>query len=1218
MYNITNYFTMKYFFRLIAYVSVFFALGSVNVNFGKNQNNILSPMFSDNEGKIDNSLKRWHSDEKSNDYDTVFVADFSIGKGNEIPLNWEVERHSQHKGSIMGNSFFRILSPGNRFLPLLPKMSTYIINLELDYTKIYEKNSNIFRLFYRYSEVKQEGEFVEIIIEEKNNFKVFRGIANGRELYDREEISNGVLSCHEINLQVLTDMYQTKISLNGQRCSTFDTNYRIPSTIAIEHGGARMQEVRLRSLNVSSSDNIKEYEIFPPVKIVFPWDIHGMDIPITYSVSAIMRGDLTVLNISLSGGVIEQEKSSWFYYHRRKIDFLTRPYIRLMGKRYNLSDTTLILTAYQREYFYEILYNKPKWPLKHEFILKEKLPEQFIMAFGYDHYENYQVRHAEGGPAEVIVDMPSGEKLHQGKALSGYKENQFDIQIESPSDKKIISLLPKDDPRYDLAKNFAKNNHYFVDSESCSFKVNIYSKDQQDLHIEYQIENAFFEPLFESKVVNLSKNQTTNICQGVMKQSFFVDAGPLINGVYHLRIKILTGNNVITENYCAFEVISQDENSLSPPLESGLPYLYSNMNEMMNKDIDYFDPWRGTNNLNGSHYISCSAFVPDVARENKVWKVLKIYKRDWWLWAHKRTAEHPGIEANKDLIAHADYLCLGNEYEGQPFYYPHHPFFGHQYKGQILKWLIRFTRTLNLEKNSLLHPERLEHEKQLSAKGMEELVKTHWVEWLNFYSKTIKSYLQHEQKLVKDINPEIKKSQYGPFGIYSGCYKMGWCLNYRGLNPKYNPEEVMDGFFQLEDYPAWCRYSIGRGPLTMAAIKLVAPKLKIYPEFYTRTLEGCPDGAVFRANPPYGVIPHIPLELYKKRILEYVYGAVWHNENGFDYWRDYGFHARNFSQEEFEILLNTWKIVRDHKPVKPLRSSAYVYSEECCREHITLYPEVINTAEEDIAFAWEMSRLNGNAGGFISSMSSLEQLSEDDTDCLILPPLKGATNKELTEIRHLYSKGVSLIGFEDVTGLEDLFGVRLLDKPVSINTIKVNTELKDNFLSNLDGLVEKTSHPACVAKYAAKEASVLLEGEAPVLLQNNNTVLFNVPPTIIRRSEIFSPGMGTESISPLINKVMTQVTHKFGSPSITASEGRVLAFKDIKGNLIILVYADFWPKAGHSINPLITINIKGLFPKQISCNHSYNFTEITSERIILQLSLDNADIAKIVISTEGE
>src|SRR5690606_12295026 len=135
----------------------------------------------------------------------------------------------------------------------------------------------------------------------------------------------------------------------------FTTHIDIPSIVALEHGGASMQDVSLQKLNVYTFDDIKESEIIPEVKIAFPSGIHGMDIPISYGVSALDRGGLVVIRVILYGSVLEEEKSSWFPYHRRKIDWLTRPYIKILGDRYNLSDTTLVLSAHQREFFYQIL-----------------------------------------------------------------------------------------------------------------------------------------------------------------------------------------------------------------------------------------------------------------------------------------------------------------------------------------------------------------------------------------------------------------------------------------------------------------------------------------------------------------------------------------------------------------------------------------------------------------------------------------------------------------------------------------------------------------------------------------------------------------------------------------------------------------------------------------------------------------------------------------------
>lgn len=1146
--------------------------------------------------------------------DTLFISDFSLGKGSEIPLNWELERYSQHSGSIMGSSCFRLLSPGNRYLPLLPKLSSCIIDLEFDFI-FYGRNSNLLRLFYRYDKESQSGEFIEVIIESQDYYKVLRGTFDGRSSSELKEVLRGGLSDSKVVLTVNTNLEGTSIIVNGQSSEVFATNHAVPSIVALEHGGASMQDVSLKKFNIYTFDDVSEAEVLPEVKVVFPSGMHGMDIPFTYTVSAVEMDGLTAIRVALSGSVLEQERSSWFPYHRRKIDWLTRPYIKVLGNRYNLSDTTLVLSAHQREFFYQVLYDKPDWPLKREFILEEQLPEKFVISLGYDYYENYQARHAAGGPGEIVVDMPSGKILHQGSAIEGKGENQFDIQIKSPADKEIISLISDNDPRYKEAVSFAANNHYFMESEPCRFTVDVFSEEAEELQAEYQIENVFFEPILESEKIIVSSDRAERVCSGIEKQSFSIDISPLKTGVYHIRVKILSGSKIIKEDYRAFEVISLDKDALAPPLASGLPYIYSNMNEMMNKDIDYFDPWRGADGLNSSHYLSASAFVPGVARENKIWNTLKLYKRDWLLWTTSRVTDEPGIIPNKDLISKADHLFVGSDDMGL-FYYPNYPFWLHAYKGEVLDCLISFTRKLNLSKKSLLHPDNLRKEERLSSEGMEELVCDYWADWLDFYSKASKEALLDQQKFIRSINPSVKMSQYGPFAIYAGCYKMGWCLKYRGIDAYSNPEKLVDGFFQFEDYPVWCRYSLGRGPLTLASIKLVAPKLTMYPEFYTRSLEGCPDGAVYQANPPYGLIPNYPASMHRKCILEYAYGAVWHNKDGFDYWRDYGFHTRTWDQTEFETLINTWKTVRDHKPVRPLRSTAYIYSEECCRQHKTLFPEILNTAEEDVAFAWEMARINGNAGGFVALLSSLDKLSASDIDCLVLPPLTGAAKSELSEIRCLHSEGVALIGFEDVSGLEDLFGVKPLPEAVAVKNIKINTTLKDNPLSVLGKLSETSSHPDCIAKYSVDGASVLLEGEAPVLFQYNNTAMFNIPPTLVNRSDISLTGMGSESISQLINSSMSLITKELGDPAVSSDEGRILAFEDSAGDIVIIVFSDFWPDKGRSINPKITFNLRGLTADNITCDYDYSIVNITDNQATVKLSLDEDEIATFVVAAK--
>ena len=212
--------------------------------------------------------------------DTLFISDFSVGKGNEVPVNWRVERHSQHSGSIMGSSSFKLLSRGNRFFPLLPRISSYIVDLEFEYI-FYGQRSNLLRLFYRYDKESQSGEFIEFIIEGRDQYRLLRGTFDGRSSSGIKEVLRGGLSDSKVVLTVNTNLEGTSVIVNGQSSEVFATNHAVPSIVALEHGGASMQDVSLKKFNIYTFDDVSEAEVLPEVKVVFPSGMHGMDIPFT-------------------------------------------------------------------------------------------------------------------------------------------------------------------------------------------------------------------------------------------------------------------------------------------------------------------------------------------------------------------------------------------------------------------------------------------------------------------------------------------------------------------------------------------------------------------------------------------------------------------------------------------------------------------------------------------------------------------------------------------------------------------------------------------------------------------------------------------------------------------------------------------------------------------------------------------------------------------------
>ena len=433
------------------------------------------------------------------------------------------------------------------------------------------------------------------------------------------------------------------------------------------------------------------------------------------------------------------------------------------------------------------------------------------------------------------------------------------------------------------------------------------------------------------------------------------------------------------------------------------------------------------------------------------------------------------------------------------------------------------------------------------------------------------------------------------------------------------------GFFQFEDYPFACNYGLARGVFSLAACKKVFPTTNIYPEIYTIGHMGCPDCAVSSAFPPFGVFMHNPPIRIKRRIFEYAFATGWHDEDGFHFWRDYGFQACNFDVERYGVLLSSWPVVRDHPPVKPLKATAFISSSECCRKSKSIagplefedwcyQAGVFKTSEECIAFAYETARESGLQAGFQSSLESLNKLNADDIDLLVLPSLAGATDEDLNNIRKLHKEGVNLLGFEDVTGLEDLFGVEEVEK-VRVHNLRA---VKGNqaFCDRLTSFEEYTDHFACEGKYKAKTASVLIDAEIPILLTQTTatgkTALFNVPPTVVRRDQFVQRiSYGRQSVSKLINSATAAVIADLSDAAVKTTAGELIAFEAEGGESVVILENISTDTA---ISPRVRIRKRNRNEHIQSCDALYQVLAENDSEISLCLKLEAELTAVIVIA----
>lgn len=1151
---------------------------------------------------------------KNDEYLNIFSETFNV-ENNGVPGSWEVEYNSDlpHPGIAVKESCLNIFAPGNKFLPIISALSDCRIEIKFNFDHKLSKKFEI-QLLFRYDRCCRTGQggrlkldgdelLFEYGIVMNNIFKPIQSISIefNAMVFDTEKT---------LVFNILEDKMSLELLNVGK--AEFTGLATGAGVIALSRG-AFSGYISLSKFEILSPNKFVpqcEYEF----EITLPEAVDGNYYPIKCVVKIREFENIIDMELELSGSV-QDEPLGDGNYHVMRVDRITKPFLRVItatnSEKYTLADETLILTNHELtpDYYYHAIYDAPEWPMRRRIRLRRPQSE-FIFALGYEYFWHKQSAHKAGGPSETLFDI-SGNILYSGRSLVDFSQL---VEFKSPHDKRIINELPKVDRRYTQAVEFAQNNHYFKEHEDVYFTVVVSSIYELPKEIKLTLENVFFELIKPLKPQSISTNNYSIGPLTCKQKIYHYMLGKLKPKVYHIRCCGAASNVDDLNDYCAFEIIPEDS-SRNAPLLSGLPFLFSGLTETRGLETDHFDPWRG-NSMNVGHYISCTNYHPGFAKRNKIWDIVHIYKREWFAWLTNRTTDDYEIDNNIDVITNCDYINIGVPTQ-------RHFHWNSVYKGEHLKCLIRFVETLKNNSCHHLTVEKLAQTKDcLSREAYCELTTNYWDDWLDFAADWYNNEcLVSENHKLEEINPNIKRANYGPAPIYASHYKGINFMRYLAMNS--DAAKYYKGFFLYEDYPMLSCYGLARGVFFLAACKKVFPETKIYPEIYTISNQGCPDGALAYAYPPFGLCLSNPPVRIKRRIFEYAFATAWHDENGFHFWRDYGFKIGNFDAERYEILLSNWSVVRKYSPVKPLKASAFISSSECCRtsKYITdsmdyngRIGNAYKTSEECIAFAYETARKNGLQAGFQSSLESLNKLSSNDIDLLVLPPLSGATDEALNNIRKLHKQGVNLLGFEDVTGLEDLFGVEEVKK-VRVHNLRA---VKDNqdFCKRLTSLEEYSDHFACTGKYKNKSATILINAEIPVLFTKKNatgkTALFNVPPTVVRRDMLEQRvSYGRQSVSELINSATAAVLTDLSDAAVKTTAGELIAFEAKGGESVVIVENISKDK---TIRPQVNIRKQNSDEYIQSCDVPYQVLSENDFEISLCLKLEPELTAVLVLN----
>lgn len=1159
----------------------------------------------------------------------LFIERFEIRKDN-LPGGWMIEKNSDLEIPALTyeNKTISLLSAGNKYIPIIPDISNFLINC------IFEINYSIagcfgFLLSYHYDIETRCGSAVFISSAAKSNTLDIEFGSVCCNIFTPESPKTSFplkpasfCAPFEFSLEVKNRMLELKIAditLSRKRKASSASG---KLAISRKHF---FDVLKIKKCEIFSNDSVN---VLNEVKFSITLPEERTFYPILCDVTLRDYGNCMDADMVFSGGVADSEVGEG-NYSAMKYDMLENMYLKIIEEtenaKYYFHEGELVLVNKELtpSYFWGVLHKKTDWPYKRS-VRFIKPSGKFDLAIGADFYMHSTFPLGPLEPAEIVFNE-TGKVLYSGLGIS---DGIIKTEFLSQQDKLMAEHLPKKNPRAALALDFVKNNHYFIEGEKIMFTIKLISSSEIPVVFDVQIENAYFTPLAKLKYKKETLRSVIGVkTYNVVMLKFPAPSIALKPGVYHLRVRSLD-KTVVLEEYCAFEIISSNKNSPPPPIISGLPYIYDSRSETRGLITDAFDPWNGKS-VDIGHYISCANFLPATARKFDVIPTIHAYRREYFLWLGPRCCDKYLVKDNKDLIKHADYVNASEELERYSLQYVD------MYStGWRLEKFYEMAKSLNDPEFDLKKIENLieaakskkdvstvSKSDKLNACDIAVMTRNHWEEWLDYINTEFEKRAEKFMAGLRKINPGIKFADYGPAHIYASHLKGPEFPRYL-MNGKISTD--LQGFWQYEDYPFACAYGIERGTYFLTSCLLALPGHRIYPEIYTtgdRRISGCPDGAVFYAHPPYGYAARNPLAPIRmtRSVYEFALATAHLTSDGFHYWDKPGFQACKFSRAWFEALLNGWRTVHDYPPERPLRSAAFVSSEESrraaeaiiCDAYCSAAPldkschiNVRKTATEDVPYAYQVIRTHGFNAGFQLLMENIDKLKPQFVDVLVLPPLAGVSERYLNKIRKLHEKGVSLLAFEDVSGLEDIFGVRRTPEKIAVTKLSAAKGF-------MDEPPEYCFNKLCAGKYKSAGAKVLVNAEIPVLMLMNNknakAAFFNVPPMCVREDELHERlGFGKDGISKFIDKALAKVMESLVKPEITVSEGRLIAYHSKNGHDVVIVTN---PDETRKTLPVLhVLKGKGRL-KFLSCDRDYTILSENSKEFVIRTILGPGETA---------
>lgn len=976
---------------------------------------------------------------------TVAVReDFSVADPRGGSYAIDIERHSTltHCHGWIKNGEYLIPVEGNRHFVAAPPVSDF--ELETDYSiDLFRLNFTLgYKIFFRWDREADRGDLLEIFWDKT---RMLRFVLNGRTVFVRQDADPLPLERQHLKLSV--DGAKGVVETLGAHVEFGLTDAARKGSVGVDLTTNESEKLRLHDLSLTSPEN-------PATSRVGTWKFvlaktQGFVENAVYDVTIDRYAESreALVTCALSGTLPDRKprQASGGREWSRMSQRWDSPYLRLTAA--DGTERKLYLWNGVRAISDPFAANRSKkksaplvWPCMKTFVIRD-LPDDFSLAAGYEHALTHPNRFAANGPYEQIRQK-DGTLVYEGDAV---RKGFVAFAAKSPETKRIVAELPADLPEREKALKHAREQHYFRMSEPVEFVLSAVwrSADYEpgEIVIRPRLESVFGRSV--GVAVGTLSSGDEPLAAGLVRRIVRcrLVANPGI-GVWHLETELNAGAGPMRTERTIFEVLPEQDGGPCPPLVSGLPTFVSMPNEIRDLEESAFDPWSDLGGI--SHYYAIDQRYPKVGMRLKVWEADHFYSRKWFTTALERNTDDldPESPANQEMFRHVDYLGFyppGKPREGRFDLTLAHFYIKEQFailKDYLMdrKWPLK-----------LITPERLaiceKEQKGITTEELEELFTAAWEDFRAYAKTRIDAYTQQHVDRLLSANPKLARASYGPMPIYTATYRTAYDLEKNAHPIECDPRIAANGsFFLLEDYHYSCDYPLCRPAYFLAGYRMLYPQARrIFPEIYYKGWGRCEDGAVYQAHPD----GYCDLAAtHQRRIAyQYVYGTCWFADGRPSYWTDYGFHARTPQKHEMDQFVYAWGRAMENKPVRPLKSPYVMVDPEAFRRHGDTFssngsyalegpgfhdvrPDIFNTAEEDVSWAYEECVARGYVNPVVTRMSELDLIDADRAEFVILPPIvKGTPQGVLDAVRRAHRRGVNLLGFESVAGLEDLFGL---------------------------------------------------------------------------------------------------------------------------------------------------------------------------------------------------